>query len=64
MEKLASQQQKRMFFALSHQLGYDPKRVKERAKEHFNLKSLNDATVEQMNYLIDKLLVKEMERQQ
>ena len=33
---IASQQQKRMFFALANQLGYDPEIVKERAKKTFS----------------------------
>lgn len=51
-----------MFFALSHQLGYEAETVKERAKKRFKLDSFKDATIEQLNWLIDKLLVQEEKR--
>lgn len=60
---IASQQQKRMFFALANQLGYDPEVVKERAKKHFQLDTFKNATTDQLTYLIDKLLEKQMEKE-
>ncbi len=59
---LASQKQRAMFFALSNELGYEADKVKERAKKHFNLESFKDATSDQLNYLIDRLLEKQLER--
>lgn len=56
MSKPHTEQQKKMFFSLAHQLGYSAATVKERAKRRFNLMSFNDATSEQLNWLIDKLL--------
>lgn len=54
--KPASEKQRRMFFALGHQMGYEPEKLKASAKAHFKLASLKDATSDQMNWLIDKLL--------
>ncbi len=59
----ASVKQRRMFFALAHSLGFEAEEVKERAKKHFNLESFKDATKEQLNWLIDRLLVKQEEKQ-
>ena len=56
MSKPHTEAQKKMFFALAHQLGYSAQTVKDRAKKRFNLASFNDATSEQLNWLIDKLL--------
>ena len=56
---VASQKQKAMFFALSHELGFEADEVKKRAKERFNLTSLKDITKEQCNWLIDRLLEKQ-----
>lgn len=55
---LATTQQRKMFFALSHQLGYDPETVKERAKKRFGLASFKDANKMQLKWLIDRLLEK------
>ena len=46
---------RKRFFALSRELGYDPQIAKDRAKAHFALASFNDATIEQMDWLIDRL---------
>ena len=62
MNDLASQQQKRMFFALAHELGYDTEVVKERAKKHFKLETFKNATKDNLSFLIDRLLIKIDER--
>ena len=62
MDNIASVQQRKMFFALAHSLGYEAETVKERAKKHFKLESFKDATKEQLNWLIDKLLEKQNAR--
>ena len=62
MNNLASQQQKKMLFALAHELGYEAEAVKERAKKHFKLDTFKNSTKEQLNFLIDRLLIKIEER--
>ena len=57
--KPASEKQIKMFFALAHQLGYEPEVIKEAGKKQFGLAHLKDATSEQMGWLIDKLLEKQ-----
>lgn len=54
-----TEKQRKMFFALGHQLGYEPEKLKESAKKHFKLASLKDATKDQMNWLIDRLLAEQ-----
>lgn len=60
----ATIQQRKMFFGLAHSLGYDADKVKERAKKHFKLGSFKEATKEQLNWLIDRLLEKQEKRKQ
>jgi hypothetical protein len=62
MSKPHTELQKKKFFALAHELGYSADLVKERAKAHFKLKSFNDATSEQLNWLIEKLLEQQARR--
>lgn len=62
MDDLASVQQRKMFFALSSELGFDPEESKRRAKKHFNLESFKDITKNQLTELIDKLLTVQEER--
>ena len=62
VSELATQRQKAMFFALSNQLGYEAEKAKERAKKHFGLETFKDATKEQLNWLIDKLLEQQAKR--
>lgn len=52
---LASEAQKKLFFALSSELGYDTEALKERAKELYKLEHFNDITSVQISALIDKL---------
>lgn len=54
--QLGTEKQRKMFFALGHQLGYEPEKLKASAKKHFKLASLKDATKDQMKWLIDQLL--------
>lgn len=54
-DRLASPQQKKMFFAVGHQLGIDPERLKERAKTKYGLMTFTDITVNQLTPLIDSL---------
>ena len=54
-DRLASPQQKKMFFALGHQLGIDPERLKERAKTKYKLETFTDIKTGQLTPLIDSL---------
>lgn len=58
MDNLATVPQKRKFFALCNELGYDGDQMKERAKTKFKLDSFSKITKEQMSWLIDQLLIK------
>lgn len=55
---LASEQQKRMFFALANQLNLDPEETKNRAKKFYGLDTFTKITKQQLTPLIDKLLAK------
>ncbi len=46
---------RKRFFALSRELGYDTDFAKERAKAHFEVASFNDLTIDQLDWLIDRL---------
>jgi hypothetical protein len=46
---------RKRFFALCRELGYGADFAKERAKAHFAVASFNDLTIEQLNWLIDRL---------
>jgi len=59
----ASMAQKKMFFALGHELGYDPEILKERAKKYFKLETFTKATKDQLCFLIDKLIAKQQEKE-
>lgn len=54
--EIASDKQRRMFFALCNQLGYNSEEAKDRAKAHFNKESFKDLTKDEVNWLIDQLL--------
>ena len=53
--KLANEAQKRLFFALCSDGGYDADKIKERAKKLYKLEHFNDICSEQISELIDKL---------
>ena len=53
---LATDQQRKMFFALGHQLNFEPDEIKKRAKLKFNLETFKDITSEQISELIDALM--------
>lgn len=46
---------RKRFFALCRELGYGAELSKERAKAHFEAASFNDLTIEQLDWLIDRL---------
>lgn len=52
----SSEKQRKMFFAVSKQLGYEAEDVKNRAKLHFKVEHFNDLKKIQLNFLIDRLL--------
>jgi len=54
-EKLASTQQRKMFFGLCRQLGFRSEYGKKRAKKKFNLTTFKDISSSQLNTLIDAL---------
>ena len=51
----ASEQQKKMFFALANKLGLDPDDTKDRAKKKYGLESFKDINKAQLTTLIDLL---------
>ena len=51
----ASEQQKKMFFAVANKLGLDPEETKERAKKKYGLESFKDINKAQLTTLIDIL---------
>lgn len=53
--KFASERQRKLFFALVHDLGYDPEVAKERAKNKFGLDSFASITTSQLSSLIETL---------
>lgn len=53
--KLASESQKKLFFALCSEGDYNSEDLKERAKTLFKLQHFNEITSEQISELIDKL---------
>jgi len=53
--KPANEAQKRLFFALCSDGGYDADKIKERAKKLYKLEHFNDISSEQISELIDKL---------
>lgn len=55
MERKASTQQKRLFFALCNQLDLDSELAKERAKRKFKREHFADLSVEEMAILLDSL---------
>jgi hypothetical protein len=58
-----SHKQKAKFFALAHELGYDAEFIKDRAKQRFALASFNDISLEQLSWLIERLLDQQAKRQ-
>ena len=61
-ELQASGKQKRMFFALCGQLGWDQEMAKEKAKERFKLDSFANISSEQLSRIIDKMSAKANEK--
>ncbi len=55
-ENEASTKQRKMFFAVSKQLGYEAEDVKNRAKLHFGKEHFNELTKSNLEFLLDKLL--------
>lgn len=55
MAETASESQRRLFFALCHDLGYDSEVAKERAKTKLGLGSFKDITSRQLSELIDAM---------
>lgn len=53
--KPSNEAQKRLFFALGNDAGYDTEVLKERAKVKYKLEHFNDISSEQISELIDKL---------
>jgi len=58
-----SLEQARMFFSLAPQLNYNVEEVKRRAKKRFKATCFNELSVSEMNWLIEKLLLKLEEKQ-
>lgn len=54
-ELQASQQQKRMFFALCNQLGWDADAAKEKVKLKYGLESFANISKDQLSDIIDKM---------
>lgn len=54
-ELQASQQQKRMFFALCNQLGWDSEATKEKIKAKLKLDSFANISKEQLSAVIDRM---------
>lgn len=48
-------QKRKRFFALCRELGHDAEVSKERAKAHFGAASFNDLSIDQLDWLIDRL---------
>jgi len=61
-EQPASDQQRKMFFALVNDLQQDPIEAKERAKKKYNLSSFKYITNWQIQKLLDALVNQQMER--
>lgn len=61
-EQSASDNQRKMFFALINDLGHDPIEAKERAKKKYNLISFKDITNWQIQKLLDFLVNQQMNR--
>lgn len=55
MNNIATELQRRKFFALVHDLGINTTEAKERAKKKFNLKSFTEITSSQINELISAM---------
>lgn len=49
------QKRRKRFFALCRELGYSADVSKERAKAHFEVASFNDLTIDQLDWLLDRL---------
>ncbi len=64
LDDLASDKQKKMFFAICHNLGHDPEEAKEHAKKKYNLEHFPDITRYQLSKLIDLLLTQQAVREQ
>ena len=46
---------RKRFFALCRELGHDAQVAKERAKAHFEVASFNDLSIDQLDWLLDRL---------
>lgn len=51
----ASTQQKRLFFALCNQLGWDSEKIKEKVKKKYKLDTFANVSKEQLSAVIDRL---------
>jgi len=51
----ASLSQRKLFFALSKEAGFEPEQIKERAKKKFKLESFKDISSVQISELIETL---------
>ncbi len=56
VQDVASEQQKKLFFALCNNLDYEPELAKERAKAKYKLEHFPEITKYQLSTLIDLLL--------
>lgn len=63
LEDKASEQQRRMFFAICNDLGHDAETAKERAKAKYKLEHFADITKYELSTLIDRLLIQQNLRQ-
>lgn len=54
-ELQASTQQKRLFFALCNQLGWDCEKIKEKVKAKYKLDSFANVSKEQLSKVIDRM---------
>jgi hypothetical protein len=56
--------QQRKFFVLCAELNFNPQQVKERAKKHYGVSCFNELSIEQMNWLIERLQEKQWQQEQ
>lgn len=61
-ELQATPQQKRMFFALCKQLGWNAESTKEKVKNKFKLDSFANISKEQLSKIIDRMALKASQR--
>ena len=63
LQVLATDKQKKMFFAICHNLGHDPEEAKERAKKKFKVEHFAELSKYQLNILIELLLTQQAVRE-